>query len=279
MRFGLKTNQNGLTWTELSSRARYAEDHGFQGVWIFDHLSAVEDGTATACMEAWTLLSALAATTSRVRLGVMMTGVMFRHPSLLAAEAVTVDRVSGGRLELGIGASSAEQEHRELGFAFPGAAERSERLEETVQVVRRLMSGDRVDFAGAHYRLDGATYRPRPVQTPHPPIWIGAGGERYTLPVAARVADVWHAFDAFEDLPRKIRVLESEAEKAGRNPSSIARATTVPIADRIGETARRIEAIRELGFGYVVVPWPDGGRRQLDGFVREVMSDGEGPSG
>jgi F420-dependent oxidoreductase-like protein len=279
MRFGLKTNQNGLTWTELSARARYAEDHGFDGVWLFDHLSAMKDGTPTACMEAWTLLAALAVTTSRVRLGVMMTGVMFRHPSLLAAEAVTVDQVSEGRLELGVGAASAEQEHRELGFAFPGAAERSERLEETVNVVRLLMSGNEADLDGAHYRLSGATYLPRPVQRPHPPIWIGAGGERYTLPVAARTADVWHAFDAFEDLPRKIRVLEMAAKEAGRDPASILRATTLPISGRMSDISERIEALRELGFGYVVIPWPDEGRSRLDPFVRELMSgspEGEG---
>jgi alkanesulfonate monooxygenase SsuD/methylene tetrahydromethanopterin reductase-like flavin-dependent oxidoreductase (luciferase family) len=271
MRFGLKTNQNGLTWAELSSRARYAEDHGFDGVWLFDHLAARDDEGPVACMESWTLLAALAATTSRVRLGVMMTGVMFRHPSLLAAEAVTVDQVSGGRLEIGIGAASAADEHREMGFDFPAAADRSERLEEAVSIVRLLMSGERIDVDGAHYRLDGATYRPLPAQRPHPPIWIGAGGERYTLPVAARVADVWHAFDAIEDLPRKIRVLDTEAEKVGRDPASIERATTVPISGPTGDVPGRIDALRDLGFGYVVIPWPEEGRSRLDAFVRDVM--------
>jgi F420-dependent oxidoreductase-like protein len=271
MRFGLKTNQNGLTWAQLSARARYAEEHGFDGVWLFDHLSAQSEGAPVACMESWTLLAALAATTARVRLGVMMTGVMFRRPSLLAAEAATVDQISGGRLELGIGAGSAEQEHRELGFAFPPAAERSARLEEAVNVVRLLMSGATADFAGDHYRLQGATYRPLPEQRPHPPIWIGAGGERYTLPVAARVADVWHAFDPVEDLPRKIRVLETEAEKAGRDPASIERATTVPISGPDGDVAGRIEALRDLGFGYFVIPWPEEGPARLDAFVRDVL--------
>lgn len=271
MRFGLKTNQHHLTWPELSSRVRYAEDQGFDGAWLFDHLKAMAGDEPAPCMEAWTLLAALASTTSRIRLGVMMTGVMFRHPSLLAAEAVTVDQISGGRVELGIGASSSEEEHRELGFAFPGATERSERLEEAVQVMQRLMSGDDTTFGGAHYRLDGATYRPRPVQTPHPPIWIGAGGERLTIPVAARIADVWHAFDDFEDLPRKIEVLETHAEQAGRDPASIVRATTLPISGSWLELSRRVEALRELGFTYLVIPWPDEGRVQLDGFVRMVM--------
>jgi alkanesulfonate monooxygenase SsuD/methylene tetrahydromethanopterin reductase-like flavin-dependent oxidoreductase (luciferase family) len=258
--------------TRRRGASPYAEEHSFDGVWLFGHLSAEKGGEPTTCMEAWTLLAALAATTSRVRLGVMMTGVMFRHPSLLAAEAVTVDQVWGGRLELGIGAGSAEEEHRKLGFAFPGARERSERLEETVNVVRLLMSGDAANFTGHHYRLDEATYRPQPVQSPHPPIWIGAGGERYTLPAAARTADVWHAFDAFEDLPRKIRILEAEAEKAGRDPASIARATTLEISGPVSDTSERIEALRDLGFGYLVIPWPDEGRSRLDRFVRDVMA-------
>src|SRR5262249_19227468 len=144
-------------------------------------------------------------------------------------------------------------------------------LEEAVQVMRSLMTGERTDVDGAHYRLEGATYRPLPAQRPHPPIWIGAGGERYTIPVAARVADVWHAFDAFEDLPRKIHVLETHAEGAGRAPASIERATTVPLSGSIDDLPARIEALRDLGFGYVVIPWPEEGRALLDRFVRDVM--------
>lgn len=271
MRFGLKTNQHHLTWSELSSRVGYAEAHGFDGAWLFDHLKATEGDPSGPCLESWTLLSALAASTSRTRLGVMMTGVMFRHPSILAAQAVTIDHVAAGRLELGIGASSFEQEHRELGIVFPGTRERSERLEEAVQLMRLLMSRDGVSFDGRHYRLDGATYRPRPVQEPHPPIWIGAGGERVTIPIAARQADVWHSFDRFEDLPRKIRILEEHAEEAGRDPSSIVKAANLVISGPWDKVTERAEELRDLGFTYLVVAWPNEGRRRLDGFVRSVM--------
>lgn len=271
MRFGLKTNQHQLTWPELSSRVRYAEEHGFDGAWLFDHLKAMDGDPSGPCLESWTLLSALAASTERIRLGVMMTGVMFRHPSLLAAEAVTIDHVSAGRLELGIGASSFEQEHRELGIDFPGTRERSERLEEGVQVMRLLMSQDDASFDGRHYRLDRATYRPRPVQDPHPPIWIGAGGDRLTIPIAARQADVWHSFDPFEELSRKIHILEDHAEKAGRDPSSIVRAANLPISEPWREVTERAEDLRDLGFTYLVVAWPYEGQRRLDGFVRSVM--------
>jgi alkanesulfonate monooxygenase SsuD/methylene tetrahydromethanopterin reductase-like flavin-dependent oxidoreductase (luciferase family) len=271
MRFGLKVNQDQLGWPELLSRVRYGEDHGFDGAWLFDHFRAQDGDAAGPCMEGWTLLAALAASTERIRLGVMVTGVTYRHPSILAAEAVTVDHVSSGRLELAIGAASSEQEHRELGIEFPSPRERAERLEEGVRLIRLLMTEDDATLAGRHYRLDRATYRPRPVQQPHPPIWIGAGGDRLTIPVAARQADVWHAFDSFEALPRKARILEEHAERAGRDPSSIARATNLSISEPWKEVIERAEALRELGFAYLVVRWPDEGRRRLDGFVQKVL--------
>jgi alkanesulfonate monooxygenase SsuD/methylene tetrahydromethanopterin reductase-like flavin-dependent oxidoreductase (luciferase family) len=176
VRFGLKTNQHQLDWPEMLTRVRLAEELGFDGALIFDHFRALDGNPNGPCMEAWTLLAALAAATERVRLGALVTGVTFRHPSVLAAEAVTVDHVSGGRLEIALGAASDEQEHHRLGIEFPGAAERTERLEEAAQVIRLLMTEDDVSFEGRYYRLDHATYRPRPVQRPHPPIWIGAGG-------------------------------------------------------------------------------------------------------
>jgi F420-dependent oxidoreductase-like protein len=271
VRFGLKVNQQHLDWPELLFRVRYGEEHGFDGAWLFDHFKPPDGDPAGPCMEGWTLLAALAASTERIRLGVMVTGVTYRHPSILAAQAVTIDHVSSGRLELAMGAAWFEEEHRELGIDFPGARERAERLEEGVRLMRLLMTEDGASFDGRHYRLDRATYHPRPVQQPHPPIWIGAGGERLTIPIAARQADVWHSFDAFEALPRKIRILEGHAERAGRDPSSIARATNLSISEPWDQVAERAEALRELGFSYLVVQWPSEGSQRLDGFVQKVM--------
>jgi alkanesulfonate monooxygenase SsuD/methylene tetrahydromethanopterin reductase-like flavin-dependent oxidoreductase (luciferase family) len=189
----------------------------------------------------------------------------------LAAEAVTVDHVSGGRLEIALGAAWDEQEHRRLGIEFPGAAERTERLEEAAQVIRLLMTEDDVSFEGRYYRLDHATYRPRPVQRPHPPIWIGAGGDRVTIPIAARHADVWHCFSPFEELPGKIRVFERHAAAAGRDPSFIARATDLPIDRPWDDLIERAEALKELGFDYLVVPWPSEGRPAVEAFASNVM--------
>jgi alkanesulfonate monooxygenase SsuD/methylene tetrahydromethanopterin reductase-like flavin-dependent oxidoreductase (luciferase family) len=149
MRLGLKVNQHQLTWPELSSRVRLGEALGFDGAWIFDHFKARDGDPGGPCMEAWTLLAGLAASTERIRLGVMVTGITYRHPSILAAEAVTVDHISSGRLDLAVGAAWAEDEHRELGLDFPGDRERTERLEEAVQLMRLLMTTDEATFEGA----------------------------------------------------------------------------------------------------------------------------------
>lgn len=271
MRFGLKANQSHLEWPELLSRIRLAEELGFDGAWIFDHFRPPGGDPAGSCLEAWTLLAALAASTERIRLGALATGIMWRHPSILTAEAVTVDQVSGGRLEIALGAAWFEDAHRELGIDFPGARERTERLEETAQVMRSLMTEDGVSFQGRHYRLDGATYHPRPIQQPHPPIWIAAGGDRLTIPAAARQADVWHCFSPFEELPAKIRVFEHEAAKAGGDPSSIVWATDLTISEPWTEVTARAEALRELGFTYLVIPWPPEGAERAEAFASVVM--------
>src|SRR5213593_196569 len=178
MRLGLDVAQHRLDWDELLKRVRFAEEAGFDGAWVFDHFQPLYGDRRGPCMEAWTLLAALAASSERIRLGALVTGVTYRHPSTLATEAVTVDHVSNGRLEMSLGAAWMETEHRELGIPFPPRKERFERLEEAVQVVTLVMTTDGATFEGRHYRLENATYLPRPVQRPHPPMWIGAGGPR-----------------------------------------------------------------------------------------------------
>ncbi|MDQ3958026.1 MAG: LLM class flavin-dependent oxidoreductase, partial [Actinomycetota bacterium] len=207
MRVGVDCSQHQLTWEALLDRVRFAEDAGFDGAWVFDHFKPLYGDPGGPCFEGWTLLAALGAATERIRLGPLVTGVTYRPPSILAAEAVTVDHVSDGRLELAIGAAWFEQEHRELGIAFPSAGERGRRLEEAVQVVKLLMTQDGASFDGRYYRLERATYNPKPVQKPHPPLWIGAGGEKVMLPIAGRHADVWHGFGSPAALERKWRIV------------------------------------------------------------------------
>jgi F420-dependent oxidoreductase-like protein len=273
MRLGLDVAQHQLEWTELLRRARFAEDAGFDGVWVFDHFKALYGDPTGPCLEGWTLLAALAASTERVRLGTLVTGMTYRHPSILATEAVTIDHVSGGRLEVAVGAAWHEGEHRALGIPFPPTRERAERLEEGIQVMRLLMTDDGATFEGRYYRLQDATYRPRPVQQPHPPIWVGAGGERLTIPIAARRADVWHGFGSVDTLRRGTRVLDEHAEKAGRDPGSILRATSLSISEPWDEVRRTAESVRELGIGYLVVDWPSEGWGRVEEFVEAVMPD------
>jgi F420-dependent oxidoreductase-like protein len=273
MRLGLDVSQHQLDWPEILRRVRFGEDAGFDGAWVFDHFKPLYGDPNGPCMEGWTLLAALAASTERIRLGMLVTGVTYRHPSILAAEAVTVDQISGGRLELAIGAAWFEGEHRELGIQFPPARERTDRLEEAVQVMCLLMTKDGASFDGRHYRLEGASYHPRPVQQPHPPIWIGGGGERRIIPIAGRYADAWHGFGSIEDLERKAAVLDRAAEVAGRDPASIIRASSLSLSEPWEEVRERVEALAKLGFSYLVVSWPSEGQKRLEEFVASVMPE------
>jgi F420-dependent oxidoreductase-like protein len=272
VRFGLDVAQQQVEWDELVSRTRFAEELGFDGAWAFDHFKAMYADPKGPCFEAWTTLAGLAAATSRIRLGTLVTGMTYRHPSVLAAEAVTVDHISGGRLELAVGAGWFEQEHRELGIEFPSTNERIERLEEGVQVLRLLMTRDDATFQGAHYRLEHATYRPRPVQQPHIPIWIGGSGEKRMLPLIARVADAWHAYGDVDELRRKSEIVTREAEKAGRDPASILRAGGISLED-LDQAKAQTEAFRDAGFGYLTVGWPSQGREQIEAFARGPMAE------
>jgi len=252
---------------------QFAESAGFDGVWVFDHFKPLYADPNGPCMEAWTLLGGLGAVTSRIRLGVLVTGITYRHPSILATEAITADHISNGRLEIGMGAAWHEPEHAELGIPFPPIKERAERLEEGVQVMRLLMTKDRATFAGRHYQLARASYHPRPVQRPHPPIWIGAGGEQLMLPIVARQADAWHAFGSDDALARKSRLLDQLAEKAGRDPKAILRSASISLSRPWDQVRRRGAQLREAGFGYLIAEWPSEGKRRLDEFVEKVMPE------
>lgn len=268
---GLDVAQHQLDWPELLRRVRLAEDAGFDGAWVFDHFKPLYGDGGGPCMEGWTLLAALAASTERIRLGTLVTGITYRHPSILATEAVTVDQISRGRLELAVGAAWFEGEHRELGIPFPPIRERTERLDEAVQVMRLLMTEDGAAFEGKHYRLERASYHPRPVQQPHPPIWIGGSGERRTIPIAARHADAWHCFGSANALRRKTAVLDRAAEAAGRDPASILRASDLSISEPWDEVRQRAESLAALGFDYLVVSWPSEGQGRLEEFIGKVM--------
>ena len=273
MRVGLDVAQHQLTWTELVERVQFAEEGGFDGAWLFDHFHPLYGNSNGPCLEAWTLLAGLAARTTRIRLGVLVTGITYRPPSILATEAITVDHISNGRLEIGMGAAWHEPEHEELGLPFPPLKERAQRLEEGVELMRLLMTKDNASFDGRHYQLRKASYHPRPIQKPHPPFWIGASGEQVMLPIVARQADAWHAFGSPDTMTAKSRLLDQLAAKAGRDPKNILRSASLSLSRPWDHVRRRANDLREAGFGYLIAEWPSEGRQRLEAFVEKVLPE------
>jgi F420-dependent oxidoreductase-like protein len=272
VRFGLDVAQQRMPWSEVASRAQFAEQLGFDGVWGFDHFQPMYGSGPGECFEGYTTLAALAALTSRVRLGLLVTGITYRHPSILAAEAITIDHVSNGRLELAVGSAWFDREHHELGIPFPSTRDRIDILDEAVELMIGLMTTDGYSFSGKHFQLQDATLFPRPVQRPHVPVWIGGTGERRTLPLVARFGDAWHGFGGVAQLVPKSRLLDGLAEAAGRDPAAILRTASLSLDGPLDEVRRTVDEWRAAGFGYLVVGWPGEGRGRVEQFATEVMA-------
>jgi F420-dependent oxidoreductase-like protein len=201
----------------LAETARVAEQAGVSSFTIMDHYFQMEQaGADQPMLEAYTTLGHVAAVTERMTLGVLVTGVPYRHPGLLAKIVTTLDVLSGGRARLGIGASWYEREQRGLGVPVVPVAERFERLEETLQICLQMWSDDNGPFHGRHYQLEETLCVPGPISRPHPPILVGGGGERKTLRLAARYADACNVFGTTPaDVARKLDVLRSHCEGEG----------------------------------------------------------------
>jgi F420-dependent oxidoreductase-like protein len=269
MRFGLDIAQQRVTWDELVSRVQFAEELGFDGAWGFDHFRPMYGEGPGETFEGMATLAALAGVTSTIRLGLLVTGVTYRHPSVLAAQAMTIDHASHGRLELSLGAAWFDAEHDELGIPFPSTGERFDLLEDSLEIVQRLFTGEVVSYEGKVVSLQDAQLRPTPVQSPRPPIWIGGSGARRTLPLVAKYADVWHSWGTPNSLREANARVDELASEAGRDPASIMRASSLSLDDL--DTARKHTAKwREAGYGYLVCGWPEAGRSQVEAFAREV---------
>jgi alkanesulfonate monooxygenase SsuD/methylene tetrahydromethanopterin reductase-like flavin-dependent oxidoreductase (luciferase family) len=225
------------------------------------------------CFDGMTALAALAAVTTRIRLGLLVTGVTYRHPSVLTAQAVTIDHASHGRLELALGSAWFEPEHRALGIEFPSTGERLDLLEDTLEIATRLMTGERVSYDGRRVDLRDAQLLPKPVQQPHPPIWIGGTGPRRTLPLTATFADAWHAFGSPSSLRDASARLDRLAEAAGRDPASITRAGSLSLDGTLDDVRRAAETWRDGGWSYLVCGWPTDGRGRVEEFASRVMRD------
>ena len=275
MRFGLDVAQQRMPWDEVVSRVQFAEELGFDGAWGFDHFQPMYGDGPGEAFEGMSTLAALTGVTSKIRLGLLVAGVTYRHPSVFAAEALTIDHASHGRLELSLGAAWFDKEHRELGIPFPPTGERFDRLEDALEIVTRLFTGDEVSYDGKVVALHDARLRPLPVQRPHPPIWIGGSGPRRTLPLVARYADVWHTWGTPSSLREANERIDQLATDAGRDPSSIVRAGSISLDD-IDTARKHASKWRDVGYGYLVCGWPNSGRAQVERFAKEVIPDLEG---
>jgi alkanesulfonate monooxygenase SsuD/methylene tetrahydromethanopterin reductase-like flavin-dependent oxidoreductase (luciferase family) len=245
--FGVYIPQIAFSFDEMLQRAVLCEELGIDSFWMFDHLYA-PGLPGYAAFEGWTLATALLARTSTLRVGHLVLDNNLRHPALLARMATTLDVISDGRLELGLGSGSYEAEHHEGGFPWGGGRERSTRLAESLEIVTRMFAGDPTTFEGEHYQVRGLPNLPRPTQTPRPPIHLGGVGERYTLPLAARYADVWnaptYALDRWEAASIS---LDAECERRDRDPATLRRSlesVLVLAADEAGLAAARAVADR-----------------------------------
>jgi len=218
---GIYLPQIGLSWDELRRKVELCDALGIDSVWFTDHLYPPMLPQVSS-FEAWTTAAALAPITQRIRLGHLVLCNAFRHPALLAKMAITLDHASGGRFELGLGSGSYAPEFEAFGLPFGSARDRAAQLGEALAVIRALFREPTVSFTGAHYTLRDAPSLPRPYQQPHPPIHVGGAGERYTLPLVARHADVWNCPTyALADLPRKLEVLRAACADIGRDPATL----------------------------------------------------------
>jgi F420-dependent oxidoreductase-like protein len=222
MRFGLFPGAVGMRWDQLREVWQFADEVGYATVWIPDHFYSGFGDPEDACFEAWSVVAAMAACTKRIRIGPMVSGNTYRHPAVLANMAATIDQISSGRLNLGLGAGWMPAEHAGYGIPLPPPRERLERLDEALQVLKLLFTERRANFAGKYYQLTDALCEPKPVQRPHPPLLVGGGGERRTLRVVARHADEWNGEVGPRQLARKIAVLHEHCRAVGRDPAEIA---------------------------------------------------------
>ena len=257
-------------WPAMLAAAAAIERAGYESAWVYDHFHTVPAPTREVTYEAWTLMAALAAATRTVRLGQMCTCNSYRPPSYLAKVAASIDAVSGGRLEMGIGAGWYEHEYRAYGYEFPKPSVRIGQLAEGVEIMRRMWTQDDVDFDGEHYTLRGAICRPRPLQEPHIPLWIAGGGEQLTLRVAAEHADYTNFSPDPEQFAHKSEVLAGHCREVGRDLDAITRSANFNVV--IGATAEEVD--EQL----------DGLRRHYGGIVEGDLVDRAmrgflGPSG
>ena len=270
--FGIVLGQRA-SWPELAERAREVESLGFDALNVVDHFYGLRD-VMDPTHEAYTTLGALATVTERVRLGVMVCGNTYRNPAFLLKQAVTVDHLSGGRVDFGVGAGWLEREHEAYGFPFPSARERVDRFAEALEVWDLLQREERTTYDGRYYQLLDAPFEPKPLQRPRLPLLIGASGRRM-LRLTARHADVWNARGTPEEAGAGNALLDELCREVGRDPGAIVRSIS-PSLNLLASAeafAEGVAAYRAAGFTDFQIPWPrsEEERGVMRVVAREVM--------
>lgn len=274
LRVGICTDQN-MSWEESVERWRYLEGLGFDSLWLCDHLIQPSN-PANPYFEGSTLLAALAAVTERARIGVLVWSNTFRHPSVLAKESITIDHISNGRLEVGIGAGWYVPEHEKFGLEFPSPGERVDRFREAVQIIDSLLRNETTTFRGRYYQLEDAPSIPLPVQRPRPPLTIGAKQTRM-LRICAEYADRWNSSGSAAELAQRNRILDEHCAAIGRDPDEIIRSlygwAAVMSADpweSVGAFEQVVGEYREAGINELIIDQP---RRDRFDVLERVATD------
>ena len=223
VRFSIQTPIESTTFAALARHWQRAEELGYDSAWLDDHVYSVTGPAADDSLECWTVMSALARETSRLRFGTLVMCNNYRHPPLLAKMAAALDHISEGRLEFGLGAGWFEHEYRAYGYEFPAIGTRLEQLAEALQICIAMWTEERASFAGRHYKVEKVWCNPKPVQRPHPPIMIGGGGEKVLLRLVARYADRWNFGGSVDEFRHKLAILDRHCATVGRDPAAIER--------------------------------------------------------
>lgn len=277
--WGIKTMPQDTTYADILRVWKEADALPvFEHAWVFDHFMPIGGADPSGpCLEGWTLLAALAAETRRLRVGVMVTGNTYRHPAVLANIGATLDVISNGRLDFGIGAGWNELEHSAYGIPLYAPGERIARFAEACEVIKLLWTERSPDFNGQYYQLKGAFCEPKPVQKPYPPFVIGGGGERKTLRVTAQYADIWnYGGGPVEEFRHKNVVLDEHCAAIGRDPTTIVRSVQVRInPNDLGAARDSFRAFIQAGAThlviYLVAPFPEGIARRLAAEVAQPL--------
>ncbi len=229
VRFGIQTGQQGVEWATMLELWQNVEKWGYDSLWNFDHFYAIFVDPATPCLEGWTTLSALAQATTKIRIGHLVNGNTYRHPCITAKMAVSLDHISGGRLNLGIGAGWFELEHRSFGLDFKTVRGRLEALEESLQIIKGMVGGERVSIEGKHYTVSEAFCNPQALQDGGPPIMIGGHGRKILLRIVAQYADMWNANLDPPAMGELIEVMRAHGDAVGRDVDEIEKTVMLPL--------------------------------------------------